>query len=143
MNKIDSWMTFLIVCGFLAAISIMDPAYLGDDNNFLEQFVNHNFLSFMGIFVTITLASTANIHIELRRKERKAGEDFLPKTRAAVRKSAFSLILALFLSLIAVVVKPLLPSGDLWSALANSFVLSIIFWSFLVVWDITKLAFKI
>jgi len=135
-------MVFLLACGFMAAISIMDPAAFGDGNSFLGQFVNHEFLNFMGVIVTITLASTANLHMELRRKEEKAGSEFLVRTRTAVRKSAFSLIWALFLSVILVVVKPLLPDGEVYAALANSFALAIILWGVLVILDVTKLAFR-
>ena len=120
MTKIDSWMVFLLALSFLAAISFMDPCLLGDDNPFLAQFVNHEFLNFMGVIVTITLASTANIHIELRRKEKEQGEEFLIKTRAAVKKSAFSLVWALFLSIVLVVVKPLFPDEKIIIAIANS-----------------------
>lgn len=142
MTKIDSWMVFLLACSFMVAISFMNPSAFGNGNGFLGQFVNHEFLNFMGVIVTITLASTANIHMELRRKEKEAGKDFLVRTKAAVRKSAFSLIWALFLSVVLVVVKPLLPEGEIYAALANSFALAIILWGVLVILDVTKLAFK-
>ncbi|SMP36040.1 hypothetical protein [Shimia sagamensis] len=143
MTKIDSRMVFFLSCCFLVAGSVYEPRILGDENSFLEQFVNHEFLNFMGVIVTITLASTANIHMELRRKEAKAKKDFLSGTRNAVKKSAYSLVWALFLSLILVVGKPLLPDTHTWMAIANSIALSIILWGILVIWDITKLSFKL
>ena len=143
MTKIDSWMVFLLALSFLAAISFMDSSLLGDDNPFLGQFVNHEFLNFMGVIVTITLASTANIHMELRRKEKEQGKEFLSRTRGAVRKSAFSLVWALFLSIVLVVVKPLLPDVEVLAAIANSFALAIMLWGVLVIFDITKLAFQL
>lgn len=142
MSKIDSWMVFLLVCAFMVGASLMYPESLGDGNGFLGGFVNHEFLNFMGVIVTITLASIANLHIELRKKEREAGEEFLAKTRVAVKKSAFSLIWALFLSVVLVVVKPLLPEADVWRAIANTFSIAIILWGILVILDITKLAFR-
>ena len=105
--------------------------------------MNHEFLNFMGVVVTITLASTANIHIALRRKEEAAGEEFLKGTRDKVKKSAFSLIWAMFFSVVLLVVKPLLPTVDEVSALTNAAGLGIILWGILIILDITKLAFKL
>ncbi|MFU1478971.1 hypothetical protein ACM25N_15170 [Roseovarius sp. C7] len=142
MTKVDARMIFLLACAFMAAISFLYPPVFGDENGFLSQFVNHEFLNFMGIIVTITLASTANLHLELRRKEKEAKEEYLSGTRTAVRKSAFSLIWALVLSVILVVTKPLIPEDQTWEALSNSFALAIILWGILVIYDITKLAFR-
>lgn len=143
MSKIDSWMVFLLVAAFLCAISFAYPEAFGDSNSFMDQFVNHEFLNFMGVFVAITLASTANIYIELRKKEVVAGREFLHRTKSAVRRSAFSLIWALSIALVLVVVKPLLPDVETCRALTNSIALAIILWSILVILDITKLAFRL
>ncbi|MDV4168227.1 hypothetical protein [Rhodovulum sp. FJ3] len=142
MSKIDSWMFFLLACSFMFGTAFMYPESVGDENAFLKGFVNHEFLNFMGVIVTITLASTANIHIELRKKEREAEEEFLDNTRRSVKQSAFSLIWALFLALVLVVVKPILPEAEVWQAIANTCSIAIILWGILVILDITKLAFR-
>lgn len=142
MSKIDSWMVFSIICAFMVAVLCTYPEALGDQNAFLDGFVNHEFLSFMGVIVSITLASAANIHIELRKKEKEAGEEFFRKTKTAVRLSAYSLICALCLSVLLVIAKPLLPEHGSWRAIANIGAIAIILWGILVILDITKLAFK-
>ncbi len=135
-------MVFLLACSFMLVISYLEPSIFSDSNQFLAQFVNHEYLNFMAVMVTITLASTANIHIELRKKEKLAGKDFLTKTKAAVRKSAFSLIWALSFSVILVFIKPLIPQTEFALSLVNSLAIATIIWSILVILDITKLAFK-
>ena len=141
--RIDARLWFCIYCLFSMIIAFMFPWVLSDRNTFLKDFMNHEFLSFMGVVVTITLASTANINISLKRKEEEAGEEFLEGTRGKVKQSAFSLILAMFLSVLLVVTKPLLPTIDEFLALANAVGLGIILWGLLIILDITRLAFKI
>lgn len=127
----------------MIATSLMYPEVFSDQNEFLKDFVNHEFINFMGVIVTITLASTANIHMALREKEGSLGEEVFFKTKNAVKKSATSLIWLLFLSVILVVSKPLLPAGPVPESLANCAAISVILWGVLVIHDITKLAFKL
>lgn len=141
--KIDARLAFYVYCLVSVITAMLFPWALSDKNKFLEQFMNHEFLNFMGVVVTITLASTTNIHIALRRKEEAAGEEFLKGTRDKVKKSAFSLIWAMFFSVVLLVVKPLLPTVDEVSALTNAAGLGIILWGILIILDITKLAFKL
>lgn len=143
MTKIDHRVIFLLSVAFMAMVSFKYPDALSDKNDFLRGFVNHEFLNFMGIVVTITLASTANLHIELKKLERDAGKEFLARTKNAVRKSAYSLICAMLLSIVLAIVKPLLPVSDLSSALANTFALALILWGVSVIYDLTRLAFKL
>lgn len=142
--RIDARLVFCLYCLASAITVVSFPWVLSDQNDFLKQFMNHEFLSFMGVVVTITLASTANIHISLRRKEETLGDDSLfAGTRARVKSSAFSLIWAMFFSVLLVVVKPLLPPNIYLEALANAAGLAIILWGILIILDITKLSFKL
>lgn len=142
--KIDARLSFCLYC-FAAAMTVFFfPWAISDQNDFLRQFMNHEFLSFMGVVVTITLASTANIHISLRRKEELIKDDnAFSGTRFRVKASAFSLIWAMFLSVVLVVTKPLLPSSVHVEAAANAFGIGIILWGILIILDITKLSFKL
>ena len=135
MAMIDARLTFFYcLASGLASASLL--WMLSDDNEFLKQFI--------GVVVIISLASTANIHIALLRKEEKLGrEDMYLGTRERVKSSAFSLIWAMFLSVILVVAKPLLPDGVHIEAFANSVGLGIILWGILIILDITKLSFKL
>ena len=124
-------------------MSIFQPVYLDDNNIFLKDFVGSNFLSVMGVLVTITLASAANLHIELRKMEAAAGKDFLSGTRGRVKLSAFSLIWLLGLSILAVFLKPILPQASISLALINGFCLLLLLFGVLVIADLTKLAFRV
>ena len=57
-------------------------------NPFLKGFVNPKLLSFLGVIVTITLASAANLHIELNKIEEAAGKSAFVNTRVSIKRSA-------------------------------------------------------
>lgn len=142
--RIDARLTFCLFCLAAGIVSAAFPWVLSDQNDFLKQFMNHEFLNFMGVVVTISLASTANIHISLRRKEDAIGDDdAFAGTRGRVKASAFSLIWTMLLSVVLVVAKPLLPESEYIEAAANASGLAIILWGLLIILDITKLSFKL
>lgn len=143
MSKSISWTLFISIAAALLAISICEPKHLSDQNPFLKGFVNHEFLSFMGILVTITLTTAATIHIALTNKEERQSREIFPKTKASVRKSATSLLWALASSVVIVVVKPNVNNGEVSAAIMNSLCLLVILWSLLILADISKLAFKV
>lgn len=143
MSKTLSSVILIAYITLWLVFSINSPWILGDANSFLKEFINHEFISFMGMLVTITLASAANIHIELNKIEAKAGEKFLSATRFAVKRSAFWLIWSLFFSVLLVIIKPLVCVSDIASSLVNGSAIFLILGSILIIADLTKLAFSI
>lgn len=143
MNKLDLRVVFALATSMMVVGVFVEPSLFGDENLFLAGFVNHEFLSFMGIIVSITLASTVSLHMALTRKEDEKGQCFLSGTKAAVRKSAFSLIWALIAAIFLVVTKAALPEVHPWDGLCNVAALAIILFGIFVMYDITKLAFRL
>jgi len=125
-------------------LSFATPWVLGDNNTFLKNFVNQELLNVLGVFVAITLASTANLHLEFNNIEYAVHKTFLTGTRAAVKKSAFSMIVLFALAVVVVVVKPLFnTSSEITMSFMNGLALLIILFNILVLTDLTKLVFKI
>ena len=122
-------------------VVIADPWLLSDKNAFLRGFVNEEFLSFMGVIVTITLASAANLYIELNKLEDKLDAALFRGTKAEIRHSAYALVGTLVAALILVVVKPLFVSTDRATALINGVSLTILLVAILILIDLTKAAF--
>ncbi|MDI1363996.1 MAG: hypothetical protein PSX79_03900 [bacterium] len=128
----------------LAAITaVVRPELISDKNAFLKDFVNQEFLGFMGVVVTITLASAGNLFIELNKLEDRAEASVFSKTKRSVKASAFSLIWSLVFALILVTVKPLLGPGQGTQAIANAAALTTILFSILVLVDLTVAAFNL
>lgn len=125
------------------ALTAAAPWVLSDKNTFLAGFVNEEFLAFMGVVVTITLASAANLFLELNRLEDRVDQSIFRSTKRHVRHSAFALIGSLAASLILVVAKPVLVCGERSEALLNGVALSIILFSIMILIDLTQAAFSL
>ncbi|MBJ6127596.1 hypothetical protein [Microvirga splendida] len=98
----------------------------------------------MGVIVTITLASAANLFIELNKLEEKIEMAVFSASKKHVKDSAFSLIGLLIASLTIVVVKPLFESfGPTAQALSNGMALTTILVSVLILIDLTQAAFSL
>lgn len=139
----------LAVAGFFSLITaiviltITMPSIISDENVFLKNFVNHEYIGFMGVLVTITLASAANIHIELNRYDEALGKSAFERSRADLRHSAMSLIVALCVALVTVLVKGSLPELPRWQAAVNGAAIITIAFSIVTVVDLTLAAFRL
>lgn len=143
MNKIVAACSFVCLTTSVALLTVLKPLVLSDKNDFLKGFVNHEYLSFMGVLVTITLASAANIHIELNRYDEALGRSAFEKTRTGLRHSAFALIAALCVALVTVILKPLGPDALEWQSALNGMAILTIAFSILIVADLTMAAFDL
>lgn len=143
MGRTASVCLLIVWTGLWFGLSAAAPWTLSDGNTFLAGFVNHEFLGFMGVLVTISLASSANIFLELTRMEDRLNKSAFPKTKADVRHSAYALLWLLVASVALVVLKPLLRScGTHAEALVNGAAITIILVAVLTLADITKTAFS-
>lgn len=139
----------IAICSLIAALAVVlvcanyNPSFLSDKNRFMQHFVNHELLAILGIIMTITLASAAQLHLEFNKFEEKAKRRFLTKTRQGVVHGAFSLIFAFLIAVVIVVLKPLLPHSEGAEALANGLALILLLFNVLVLLDLTQLAFAI
>lgn len=123
-------------------LSVAAPWVLSDQNGFLKDFVGSEMLGFLGVVVTITLASTATLHFELNRLETVAQKRGFPKTRLALRRSAMWLIGMLFIAVALSVAKPWIGSSNIATSMANGGALLIVLFNILVLIDLTQMAFR-
>lgn len=130
--------TVVVACSAMAA-----PWVLSDKNRFLQGFVNHEFLGFMGVLVTITLASAANLFIELNKMEKEVGRAAFPKTKQSVKDSAYGLIAFLTVSVALVILKPVLALTPVAETIANGIAIGLIIGAIMALIDLTQTAFKL
>lgn len=143
MNRTIAICATLAWIGVWLAIVVAAPWMLSDANEFLNGFVNHEFLGFMGVIVTITLASAANLHIELNKLEDRLNATLFTRTRRDLRHSAFSLIAALIAAIILVILKPILSCGERAEAGLNGVAITILLASIMILIDLTQAAFSL
>lgn len=142
MKKMTPLVALIVLAIILLTISFIEPFYLSDSNGFLKEFVNHEFLAILGFIVALTLGSAGNIHLELNRLEDKTDKPFT-RTRTAIKKSAVSLVIAFFAAGILVIFKPLLIQKPIFSAVANSMAILIVFFNLAVLYDLAETVFAI
>lgn len=141
--KVIAWTTFLGLTAILLSASICQPHLLSDrGNSFFREFVTHEMLGVIGVIVTITLASSASIHLELNKLEERTGNAF-HQARAAVRNSSIALVLAFGLAFLLVMAKPWLGGTDHASAALNSAAILIFLFSLAIMADLTMAIFRI
>jgi hypothetical protein len=137
----------IVICALLAWFALWGvlvaaaPWAISDGNRFFKGFVNEQFLQFMGVIVTITLASSANLYIELNKVEDRMGKAVFTNSKRDVRHSAYFLIGLLVASVVAVILKPLLDYGPRSQAGMNGVAITIIILSVTVLIDLTQAAF--
>jgi hypothetical protein len=138
------WPWIRLVFFILAAVSVtcFDRSVFSDENYFLRDFLDNDLLSVLGFVTAVTLASAANIHLQLNALEMQRGVHF-SSTKNGLRKSALTLILAFFFSLVVVVLKPIFHSNE-WAQISfNIAALTMVLVCLEVLWDITCTTFKI
>jgi uncharacterized BrkB/YihY/UPF0761 family membrane protein len=145
------------VCSLLATaaigitLSVTHPWMLGDSNTFLKNFVTHELISVLGVIVTVTLASAANLHLALNRLEEAAyaagaKNPGFPKTRQALKSTTSWLIGLLLAAFVVVVMKPIVVVNrptEIASSVFNTVALLIVQFSVLMLIDITSMVFAV
>ncbi len=138
MGKIIPWAVICVLGGLLVGVSVCSPDILSDTgNDFLKNFVSQELLSFLGVVVTITLASAANLQIELNRLE-SVLDRTLTSTRRGVKLSAYTLLWLLVFGIVIVFTKPYVGADALLSSLWNSAAMIIVFCNLWVLFDLTS-----
>lgn len=144
MNKTVAQCSVLCSTAVWIVLSFAAPWVLSDQNKLLSSFISSGgFLSFLGVIVTITLASAANLHLELNKMEEKIQKRVFSKTRSSVKKSAFWLIGMLLLSVLIATTKSLVCDTETAQSIFNGACLLIVLFNILVLIDLTQTAFAL
>ena len=146
MNRTIGYVTLLAMATLCTIIAVVKPSLLNDQNSFLKNFVNHEFINVLGIILAITLASTAQIHLAFNRiEERHNTPGALKNSRANLRKSSYWLIGLFIGGAVLVVLKPVATDATTPTAeaLFNSGALFILLWQALILLVLTQLVFMI
>ena len=142
MNPVVSKIILIACCLAGICVTAYRPDWMSDQNEFLKEFVNHEYLNILGVILAITLASLSQLHLSLRRVE-KSHNVSLEDVRAEIKSSAIFLILGFLVGLILVVCKPLIIFGISGGSLVNSACMVILIFYILVLSDITLSVFDL
>lgn len=144
MNKTIAYCLLIALAVIIGVLTISTPTVLSDDNPFLAQFVSHELLNFLGVVVTITLASAAQLHLSFNRiEERFKVKNKLEKSRKAVRDGSYWLLRLLLLAVAVVLIKPMMAQSDRMESAFNGAAIWIVFFNILILVELTQLVFAI
>ena len=143
MKQILAILVLIALIVVLTAASICRPLLLTDTGNpFLKDFVNQELLAFLGVIVTITLASAANLHLEFNRLESLTKETFV-EARRAIKAYAILLLWLFGIAFALVVLKPIVAISPTINAAFNSGAIVIVVLNILSLADLTMAIFRI
>ncbi len=144
VNKTVAQCSVICAAAVWVALSILAPWVLSDQNTLLANFISQgSFIAFLGVVVTITLASAANLHLELNKMEEKINKRVFNKTRLSIKKSAFWLIAMLLLAVFLSSIKSLVCDTEIAQSFLNGACLLIVLFNVLVLIDLTQTAFAL
>lgn len=144
MNKTISYVLLFLIAAVLLVAAFSQPYILSNQNEFLANFVNHEFLNVLGVILAITLASAGQLHLKFNEiEERYDQKGGLSKTRRGVHQAAYWLIALFLLAVVVVVAKPVVTSNPLSEAICNALAIFILVWYVLLLISLTQTTFKI
>ncbi|KIC43134.1 hypothetical protein RA27_07455 [Ruegeria sp. ANG-R] len=143
MNPVASKVVLIVAVGVSICLIAYRPDWLSDNNEFLKNFVNHEYLNILGVILAITLASLSQLHLSLSKLKSRIGDDGLDEIKAEIKSSAAWLIGGFLLGLVAVILKPLIVFGASGEAAVNAFSMIVLLFYILVLSDITLSVFDI
>jgi hypothetical protein len=145
MGKSTSVMMLIAVATLLSVIVIVEPEWLCDKKPFIKEFMSKDILSVLGIILTITLASAAQLHLEFNKIEEAANKRFLINSRRKVHQAAYALIYAFVFACILLIIKPIIadPLSDRSQSAVNAIGIYVLFINVLILIELTQAAFSI
>ena len=143
MGKGARWVSYLLFCSVLIAISARYPSLLSDKGNeFLKDFLDFQILSVLGVLTAVGNAASLTIFLRLREIEDNSPARF-NRASKSLKKSALSLLAVFLVAFGAVVIKPLLPEVERYQALINSVGIACVVFALSVIKDLTMTVFAI
>lgn len=145
MSKSASFSMLVAVATILVVVVVAEPEWLSDKMYFIKEFMSKDILSILGIILTITLASAAQLHLEFNKIEEQAGKRFLINSRRKVHQAAYALIYTFVFATIILIVKPIIcdPLSDRSQAAVNAIGIFVLWLNVLILIELTQAAFSI
>lgn len=142
-------MKIIYICVWLCSAAVLlllglfRPEWMGSKNAFLTSLVGTEILHIYGVFVAISLASAAQMHLALNYLEEKKNRIVFDGTRRELRSSCLWLLLIFVAAIISLIVKSLVSSSEIVVSLINCINIWLLILYVTVLWDMTRSIFSI
>jgi hypothetical protein len=134
----------LLIGSLIAVVAIthFEPSWLGDENEFMRQFVDEQMLNILGVIIAIFLPSAATLYLRLAEIQRDRGVD-LAKYRAAIRWNC-GIVVGLFAATVVLLIfKGSVSDVKELTSAANGLTLVVLLANLLVLVDLTIAMFDV
>lgn len=143
MNKTVSFVLLIVLAGLILACAISAPDILSDSNKFMADFVGPEFLGVLAVILAITLASSAQLHLEFNKIEERYKTLGMTRTRGTVRQDTYMLIVLFAVGFALVVFKSLLATEAWAQTIFNGAAIIVVVMNVLLLIDLTRTTFSI
>ena len=140
MNRV-AWLLMIAALTCAVSVSACAPNVLAS-NAFFDGFVNHEYLNILAVIMTITIAGSAQIHLELNKIEEQRGAELFRDVRLDVGQSCLFLIVGFIAGIIIVALKAIMEDPRLESFMVG-LALVVLLGYVLVLHDIVGSIFEI
>jgi hypothetical protein len=137
MKPLYSKLILLLSVFFLGLTCWRQPNWLSDQNPVLKDFIDIDFSNFLGVILTITIASLSQLNLSLGKISQKEDKSDIADLRSEIKSSAVFLVFFFALGFAIAIMKPLIAETDLIQSIINSLAILIIIFFLLILVDIT------
>lgn len=132
-----------VAIALLGSAAICNPEML-NQNEFLVAFLRHQLLSILAVIVTVTAASSANLHLSFNRAEEVSGKKGLfDEARKEVNRGAVLLLVLFLVALLALLIQAGIPDAPMVEASISAGLLVLLLLNVLVLIDLTLTIFAV
>ena len=143
MNRtIERAIVFFLITG-TTYLAHERPDIFSDSNQFFKNLFGPDFLSLLGLIVTLTLAATTKLHSEINILEEKVEQEIFINTRKSIRNYSYLQIILLFFAFVILSIKGLSNANSLAASFCNLLCIHILIVNLWSLSDLTRMAFTI
>jgi Na+/proline symporter len=144
MTKTIAWTLLIALTAVVVVLSAVNPAVLGRENAFLDEYAGVDMLNVLGVILAITLASAGQLHLTLNQiEERHKTKSSFVSTRASIMGSAYMMIWLFCGGMLLLAIKSAFPDVAWARSFFNGAAVVVTIWNVLVLVSLTGLIFRI
>lgn len=141
MERLNS-IAILVVCAVaLLFIATLQPDYLSDENQFLKGFVGSDFISFMGVVMTLSVGLLAQLFLNVGKLREKLPDESIKEIYGEIRNTAHHIVCSFFTSCLIVFLKSLSSEEIAYIIGLNILSLLLILYYGLILYDVVMSIF--
>lgn len=134
------FIVIIVLAALFVGVSICAPEVLSK-NQFLYDFVNHEYINVLSVIVTVSLVSVTQVHLEYSRIERRFEVRVFQEARRTVNIGAMILTSMLLLAFVVSFLRATVLDNSLMLSLVHGCALLTIVTSIFIMYDLVRVVY--